>query len=547
MPVLSYDKEDLFSLIGKKLSDEELERLLNSLKPEVEEIDEEEVRVEHCPDRPDLFPIEGLARALRFRLGMENYKEISIGKPRLQVRVKDVRSRPYIACAVIRGVRIDDRYLKSLMQVQEAFHETLGRRREKVAIGIHDLDKVVPPIEYRCGKRNESFIPLGEKEELTLEAVLEQTQKGRAYAHLVREEFPVYVDSLGIFSFPPILNSERTRVTTRTKNLFVELTGTDFRSVNQVLVLLATSLIERGGKLEGVEILTKKGKVVTPVLEAREMKLSISACNTLLGLNLSSREIANLLKRMGYGIRKVEKNFVTLRVPPYRTDIFHEVDLIEDVAIAYGYENFVPELPNLATIGGELELERFSSRLRELAIGLGYQEVMLPVLSSKERQKKFAPTKKLVTIANPVSTLYDCLRVSLLPGMLNFLALNKHVELPQRIFELGDAVLVDEREETRTKNVRKLALVICDSNVGYEVIASDVDAILSSLGVEYHLLPYDDPNYIRGRCAEICVKGTRIGIMGEVNPSLLEDYEIWVPVVMAELDVTELRSKVMQT
>ena len=540
MPVLSYDKADLLSLIGKRLSDGELGNLLSSLKPELEEIDEKEVKVEHCPDRPDLFPIEGLARAIRFRLGMESYKEFVVDRPRLQVVVKDVRSRPFIACAVIRGVRIDDRYLRSLMQVQEAFHETLGKGREKVAIGIHDLDKIEPPIEYRRGRRDETFVPLGEREELTLVDVLEKTEKGRTYAHLVREELPVYVDSLGIFSFPPILNSERTRVTTRTKNLFVELTGTHFKLVNQVLVLLATSLVERGGKLEGVEVVTKKGRLVTPVLEKREMKLSVPKCNSLLGLSLSAREVASLLGRMGYGVREVGKDFVVLNVPPYRTDILHEVDLIEDVAIAYGYENFVPELPNLATIGGELEIERFSSSLRELVIGLGYQEVMLPILSSREKQEKFAAIEELVTLANPVSKLYDCLRVSLLPGLLGFLALNKHLELPQRIFELGDVVVVDEKEETRTRSVRKLALATCDSDVGYEAIASDVDAILSSLEMRYRLLPCENANFIRGRCAEIRVKNESIGVMGEVNPSLLEDYEIWVPVVMAELDVTKL-------
>ncbi|MCD6371930.1 MAG: phenylalanine--tRNA ligase subunit beta, partial [Candidatus Aenigmarchaeota archaeon] len=381
MPTLTFKKSDLFEIIGKKFNDEELEEIINSLKPEVEEVNEEEIKIEVTAERADLFSVEGLGNAIRNYLGISKYKTPKLRRPKLSVKVRKVRVRPYIAAAIIKNVKMSDSFIRSLMNVQEVLHKTVGRNREKVAIGIHDLDKIRPPISYELAESSEKMVPLGEKEEMSLEEILTNTEKGKEYSFILenKKKYPVYRDRNGIFSFPPILNSERTKVTEKTKNLFVELTGTDMNSVLQTLNLLTYFFSVRGFKVEQVKI---KGEynLITPKFEKRTVLLTSSEVNNLLGLKLNNRQIASYLKKMGYRV-KIKKNKILVEVPFYRVDILHKVDIIEDVAIGYGIENIEPELPSLFTKGMLDKTEEISGKIRDLVIGLGFQEVMRFVLT----------------------------------------------------------------------------------------------------------------------------------------------------------------------
>jgi phenylalanyl-tRNA synthetase beta chain len=171
MPTITFDKKRLLKLIGKNLKDRELEELINSLKSNVEEISENEIKVELTADRSDMFVLEGFARALRDFIGLDS-PEIKIYDSKVVVKQEEVPVRPYIACFIVRNVNLDDETIKSLMNTQEILHETIGRKRKKVAIGLHDLDKIEGEIWYKGVSRNEKFVPLGENEEMSLIDVL---------------------------------------------------------------------------------------------------------------------------------------------------------------------------------------------------------------------------------------------------------------------------------------------------------------------------------------------------------------------------------------
>ena len=545
MPTLSYDKKDLLSLIGKKLSDKELEEIINLIKPNVEEMGKDEIRVEHCADRPDLFGIEGLARAVRSYLGIEKgLKKFLVEDARMSVKVEPVKIRPYIACAIIKNFKPTSEAIKSLMNIQEVLHETLGRKREKVAIGIHDLDKIEPPIKYTAVSRAEKFIPLECEAEMSLEEVLEKTEKGRKYGHIIRESkfWPVYVDSRGIFSFPPIINSDRTKVTEKTRNLFVEVTGIEKKALLQTLNILVTNFAERKCKIEAVRVKYPGKTEVTPELKEEVIQVDPKKVNELIGLNLSASEMIELLERMGYEASLIRGKLQVI-IPCYRVDILHAVDIIEDVAIAYGYNNLVPEFANVATIGKPLALEKLCAKARQLMIGFGFQEILRPVLTNPRDQfeRMNLEASEVIEIENFVSEEYTCLRKWLIPGLLKVLAVNKHVEYPQKLFEIGDVVIPDKREETMSKNLRKLACVISHSKASFSEIKSVVESFLRNLGVDYRIEEFKHPSFIEGRVAKVVGNRKELGFFGEISPLVLEKWELEMPVSAFEINLEEMK------
>jgi phenylalanyl-tRNA synthetase beta chain len=311
-----------------------------------------------------MFSVEGIAREMKGFLGIENgIKRYDVSESFVVLKKEKSEVRPCIACGIIKDVILSDDLVKSLMQVQEKLHMTIGRNRRKVAIGVHDFDKIIPPLVYTDAD-DEKFVPLGMTEEMSIKEILEKHPKGIDFAHLVKDRYPLIYDKRGVISFPPIINSERTKVTENTKNIFIDVTGTDEKAVNQVLNILVCNIAERCGKIFSVKVSNK----ITPQLEPTEFTLNVDDVDKTLGLGLNENQITEALEKMRYFVKKMKGGKVIVGIPPYRSDILHSVDIIEDVAIGYGYNNIEPILPKVATIGGESELEKLSRRIREITI-----------------------------------------------------------------------------------------------------------------------------------------------------------------------------------
>jgi len=508
--------EDLSELVS--VSKTEAVEALTMLGFPTEIMEDGALNVEVTPNRPDALCVEGIARVLKcYRTGKP--AEYNVGKPEIDVTAgKSVENvRPAFGCAVVRGVRMTDALLRSLMQLQEKLHETLGRKRRKVAIGIHDIDRVKPPFKYfACGREEIKFVPLERSEEMTPLEILKRHDKGMAYEHLVGEKCPMITDVNGdVLSFPPIINGELTKLTESTTNIFIDCTGTSHEAVHQAVNLVASVLAERGWKIEEVRVNGEPYKI----LQEAKWALPVKESERLLGIKLNHEQVTEFLSKMGH---RVSGN--TVHVPGYRTDIINEVDLIEDVAIAYGFNNFEPRLPEFSTVGKVFS----EATCHEILVGLGFDEVITWTLSNPVLAAKAAVSAQhAVEIENPLTEDFTIFRTSVLPNLLTVLAESKNEKLPIRIYETGP-VAAPHLEE-------RLTLASMHSKASFSEIKGFVFALAESSGRKAEAVAEEYEGFISGRCAAIYIDGKKVGLMGEVSPSTLSNFGLEQPVCAAEL------------
>ncbi|MDD3574813.1 MAG: phenylalanine--tRNA ligase subunit beta [Methanospirillum sp.] len=500
---------------------------------DIERILEDQVDVEFFPSRVDLYSTEGVARAMRGYLGIETGEEVYQVSPSsitfsVDENLKDVR--PYIGSAVIRDINLDNEAIISLMGVQEALHWVVGRGRAKVAIGVHDLDTVIPPFRYYGAPVSRSFVPLDYDREMTLAEIMEEHPKGRDYSHIVKDKpvMPLIEDVNGnVLSFPPIINGELTRVTESSKNLLLDVTGTDERAVMTALKVLCTSLITAGGRCESVTV----NGVVMPDLSPAFRDIDVLSCNTLLGTSFSAEEIAEILKKMRYGAEKTGDTRVSIRIPCYRADIMHEWDVYEDVAIGADFSNLDTELPATFTTGCEHPIIALASAIRDICCGLGYLEVMPFTLSNEDvmfTRMQREPDPDALYLLHPISEEQTLVRTDLLPLLLDLLRMNKRRELPQRIFHTGDIVF-------KQQTFQKLALASTHPGADFSEAYATADALMRELGISYIPEESVDPAFISGRAADIMVDGKKAGTFGEIHPEVLNRFDIDQPVIGIEI------------
>ena len=502
---------------------------------DVERTEEDHADVEFFPDRPDLFSPEGVARAMRGYLGIETGLSSYPVKPSgisftIDPKLADIR--PVLGAAVIRGVTFDDESIQSIMSLQESLHWAVGRGRSKVAIGIHDMDTVTPPFHYIASVRSRKFVPLDYTEEMTMDEILEKHPKGRDYAKIVKDFplFPLIIDSHDhVLSFPPIINGERTRVTIDTKNILLDTTGTDKRAVGVAVNIICTAMAEAGATIESVKI----GGEETPTLAPAVRTVSVNECSRLLGVELSPASMADLLKKMRYGAAPSGKGKVKVQVPCYRADIMHDWDIFEDVAIAYGYDRIIDAPPATFTVGKPHPVQVNADLAREAFTGLGYLEVMPFTLTNEDvlfRRMQRPEKNGVLHVMHPISIENTVVRTELLPLLMEFLTINRHRELPQRLFTVGDVVL-----DCRTH--QQAAGVSTHPDADFSEAYATADAVLHELSIDYTVKESEDPAFIDGRRGDIVVAGKTAGVFGEVHPAVLAAFELEHPVAAFEFDL----------
>jgi phenylalanyl-tRNA synthetase beta chain len=560
VPTIDIDYGEFEKLLGLELHGdlEKVNEILAYAKGEVKLFYEKEgvMNVEiQDTNRPDLWNVEGLTRALRGFLGSETgLKKYVAHKSLMKVNVDSKLEpiRPYIGCSIIENLRLSDTIIRGLMHLQDKLDQSYGRNRQRTSIGLYNFDLIKPPLKYGVADPAEvSFVPLGFEEKLSLKEILYKHPKGLEYGHIVNKHpvYPILLDSEGkVLSFPPIINSnDLGKITDQTKNVLVEVTGAVHETVLTVLNIVTLSLVDRGGKAYTASIHYQKGMqtVVAPNFEAGSMDLSVEYVNKVSGLTLSTKQIVELLGRAGFGIEKVSKGVLTVQVPCYRIDVMHPIDLVEDITIAYGYNNIKPLWRELPTTGGMRREQRLLDIARELMVGLGFQEVLTYTLTNHENLFARMNLKKerVLDIANPKVQTMTCLRSWLLPSLMEFLGNNLSVEYPQRIFELGKVTMINENAETKTRDEERLTAVVSHANASFSEIKSCLDAFFMNLGWEWHIKEAKHPSFIEGRGGTVFLNGAGVGIVGEINPKVLTSWKLENPTVAFELQMEKLRSK----
>ncbi len=536
MPTINVNRKQFEDLVGKKLPIDQLKDRLSMLGTDLDEITDTEIIIEIFPDRPDMLSEQGLARAfssfISHKTGLRKYKaKDSNKKIIIDPSVKDIR--PFTACAIVRNLNFDYEKIKSIIQIQEKLHISYGRNRKKLAIGVYPLEKIKFPVYYKALQPEKiKFIPLEYNTVMNAREILAKTSTGRDYAHLLNDKklFPIFIDSNNsILSMPPIINSNDTgKISENTKEVFIECSGFDFNVLKKCLNIIVTALADMGGEIYTLTLDYNKKTETTPDLSTEKIKFNLNYANKILGLNLSEKEAKKLLERMGYNY---EKN--TIEIPCYRADILHEIDIIEDIAKAYGYENFKEEIPNVSTIASESELVKFKRKISEILIGLNLLECSSFHLSNDSiLNKKMNLKNELIEVESPVNLDYNTLRNSLLPNLLDILTRNKRYEYPQNIFELG---IIFEKD---LEEIEKLAVIKCEGN--FTEIKQILDVLFSSLSLEYEIKESEHNSFISGRIGNIICNNKNIGIIGELSPEVLTNFELEMPSAALELNLSEL-------
>ncbi|MBW2998188.1 phenylalanine--tRNA ligase subunit beta, partial [Candidatus Woesearchaeota archaeon] len=544
MPTVKLNKKVFEELVGKTLPIEELKDRISMLGTDLEGIEGNEINVEVFPNRPDMLSEQGFARAFSSFIGEKTgFRKYDVKKSNEKVIVESSTSkvRPYTACAIVKNIKFDDEKIKEVIQIQEKLHVTYGRNRKKVAIGVYPLEKIKFPITFFAeDPKKVVFRPLEHAEEINGLQVLSKHSTGREYGHLLegKETFPFFKDANNqILSMPPIINSHDVgKVSEETTDLFIECSGFEFDYLHTCLNMVVTALADMGGEIYSVELEYGKDKKITPNLTGEEWELSLDYINKRLGLELTDKELSELLSKMGHDYKNGK-----VKVPSYRADIMHPIDFVEEVAIAYGYENFEEEIPEVSTIGEEDPFEKFSRKVSEILTGLGLIETeTYNLTNAKNQNEKMLTENDLIELESAVNSEFNVLRYLMTPCLMEVLNKNLNKEYPQKIFGIGRTFNLDKAEETGIKEIENLAITICDERADFTNAKQVLDFLMRMVDKEYTLEEVEHPSYILGRCGKIMIGKKFIGHIGEIHPQVLDNWEIPNPVGSFEINLREL-------
>ncbi len=543
MPVVNVSLERLRKLVPGVKVDRALE-MLPFIGLDIEGTDDKTVRVEYNPNRPDFSSDYGIARALaglagkktgmpKFRIAGKSGISIKIDR-----RVKSVR--PFVVALVARNGKLDDESVRQIIAMQEDLHNGPGRRRKKASIGIHNLDVIKGPLRYTLVGAGHSFVPLGESKSMTVRQVRRDTPTGREYGHLLDNKYLAIIDAKGTtLSFPPIINGEATKVDARCRNLLVEVTATDSKAADDVLAVVAITLADAGFEIRSVSV-SGGARRDTPDIKPARMSVDTSYVNETLGLELSPAQMVACLKKCRLDA-KAARNKITCTIPRYRTDIFHPVDLAEEIAIGYGLYNIEPTFPVSHSAGQRSAQSAHFDAARGVMTGLGMMEALNFSLSSRQVQYDLAgrtPEGETLAVDGSKSAEHEILRDLLVPSLLQTLARNVHEEYPQRLFEIGKVF----KKTGSIEESWHVAAVIAHGEADYTEIKSAAAALLKSgFGIEFTTKAATSQLYIKGRCAEIRAGPDRpVGVIGEVTPLAIDSFRLRVPVAAFEIDLSAL-------
>jgi len=542
MPVVELELPRLQKLIGKTNRKKILDTL-PFLGLDIESQENDIVRVEYSPNRPDYSTDFGIALGLQGLLGtkkgIQKLKIKKVSGHQIKVDPSVSKVRPFVTGIIARNGKIDDKVLKQIIVMQEDLHLGIGRRRKKSSIGIHDLDKISFPLLYTTATRNHKFIPLNSTQENSISEILKKSEVGQNYGYILGNatKVPIIFDSTGkTVSFPPVINSSLTTVTTNTKNIFVEVTGTDKNDVENTLAIIGMIFQSAGFELSTVNISGAKNS--TPQFKDRKIILSENLVNSMLGLNLSSSQIASILKKCRLEAISKGKNIVCI-IPRYRFDIFGTMDLVEEVALGYGIENLTPSLSPSQTLGQKNPEFEILNSISHTMVGLGYMEALNSSLTSKQILYDLTnrDSSNIMSVMDSKSQEHTILRDFIFAGLINNLSNNIHEPYPQKLFETGT---VFSKGNPVNEEIH-LACVSAHNDANFSEIKSIMQSTLKTgFNIECKTKTSSHPTFAKGSTAEIIVDGKPFGIIGEIDSKVKENFKIRVPVVGFEIKLSGL-------
>lgn len=589
MPTINVQKDLLMQKLGTNYTDDQFDELCFQFGIELDEITSEKqmamkekgvtgkesddvvYKIDLPANRYDLVSLEGLVLALKIFTGKIKAPEYRI-KPsgiKLVVDTNAHEARPVLIGAVVRNIKFDQDLYNSFIDLQDKIHQNIGRKRSIVSIGTHDLDTISGPFLYTATEPSKlKFKPLNQDKEYTAVELMNLYQDShlKPYLPLIKDmpKYPVILDKNNtVLSMPPIINGDVSKITLNTKNILIEITATDREKATIALDTVVSMLVSSNGQFEAESVAIEHHdgrKYVTPDMSYQKEQVSVNYINTGLGISLGADDIAKLLGKMGLRACALAGNEeIEVQVPPTRHDIIHKCDIMEDVGIAYGYDNITKTLPKSATISSQVFLNKLSDQLRNEVARCGYTEALNFALCSRAEVGTMLGRQdnpeQLVRIQNPKTIEFQVARTCLLPGLLKTINSNKKLPLPMKIFELGDVIFADKSMDVGARNERHLAAIYYGKQTsGFETIHGLLDRVMQVLDCAYigerqdkcaltrgyYIEASEDGVYLPGRCAAIIANKQNIGTLGIVNPQVLNNFELNHPTSALEIDIEKL-------
>jgi phenylalanyl-tRNA synthetase beta chain len=549
MPVVAFTFDRLNKFFpGEKLDD--ILKIVPFIGVDIEGVDNAAVRIEYNPNRPDFASDYGIARAVKGLLGIETgipeFKLSGRSGCAINVDMSTRQVRPYIVSLVAKNRKLDDETIKQLIAMQEDLQNVIGRRRLRASIGIHDLDAIKFPVTYTTVQEDFSFTPLGDSDNHTIQHILKEFDVGKQYGYILQKSnaYPIIQDAENnVLSFPPIVNSNLTRIGTATKNLFVEVTANNLEVAEDVLSVMAMAVYDAGFEIQTVSTHNSDGRnKETPKMDPSYIKVETSYINRILGLNLKVTDILKCLKKSRLDGKDMSGKIIKCTIPRYRTDIIDQTDLIEEVAVGYGIYNLRATIASSDLSGKRNYLSVCLDIVKEVMAGLGMIEVVNFNLVSRKIHYQLMGIpdhENILTAEKTKSIEHEILRESLIPSLIQTLSHNIHEEYPQKLFEVGK---VFQRGD-RIKEYWNLGVVIAHSKANYTEGKSLMQTFFkTSFGKEIVTKSNVNPILVQGRSSDIIVDGLTVGYIGEIKPMVGDNFKLRVPVVAAELNLSQLMS-----
>ncbi|OJK02822.1 hypothetical protein ASPACDRAFT_75931 [Aspergillus aculeatus ATCC 16872] len=596
MPTISVDKAALFEALGREYTTEEFDELCFEFGVELDEDttnqdrpivngkqEPPQLKIEIPANRYDMLCFEGIALMLNIFLGRQpvpNYELVEPASGQLEtiiVKEDTMKVRPLVSGAILRNVKFDQARYESFIALQDKLHQNLARQRTLVSIGTHDLDTIQGPFTYEAlPPKDIKFTPLNQTKEMDGEELMNFYEKDKhlgKYLHIIRDHpvYPVIYDSKRtVCSLPPIINGDHSKITLDTKNVLIEITALDktkVEIVNRMMVTMFSQYCTEPFTIEPIKIVSEHNNEtrVVPDISPRKAEAEVSYINQCCGLELKPEEICTLLKKMAYDAKPSTTNpdILDVYIPATRADVLHQADIMEDVAIAYGFNSLPRSFPSKSgTIAQPLPINKLTDIVRVEAAMAGWSEVLPLILCSHDENFGWLNRKDdgntAVKLANPKTQEFQVVRTSLLPGLLKTIRENKHHAVPIKIFEVSDVAFKDLSLERKSRNERHFAAAWYGKTSGFEVVHGLLDRVMAMLksafitgeegldnsamaDSQYWIEELDEPTYFPGHAASVHVriagKELVIGSFGILHPTVLENYDLKYPVSTLELNI----------
>ena len=544
MPVIELNISRIQKLVSGNVSKKQILDVLPFLGLDIESEEGNKIRIEYSPNRPDYSTEFGVALGLQGLLGIKKgIQKTSIkkkGKFAIKVDSSLTKIRPYVTGIIAKNGTLDSDDIQQLMWMQEDLHDGIGRKRKKSSIGLHDADKISFPLTYTTTSREHRFVPLNSNTEQTIDEILSNTEQGQNYGWVIEnaKNIPIILDSKqNTISFPPIINSALTTVTSNTKNILIEVTGIDKDSVEDALSIVMSTLKMAGFEFEELKISGNKNS--TPQLKDRTIIYDPKFTSEILGIDMSLSNMVACMKKCRLDASVKGKKIACI-IPRYRFDIFGPMDLVEEIALGYGIANIEPKLSPSTTIGQKNDITIKTELIRKTAVGLGFLEALNASLTSKKILYNMTKrnSSQIISVLDSKSQEHTILRDSLLPGLLENLSKNIHESYPQKLFESG---VVFSKGEPIHESIN-LAVIVAYKDTNY----SELKAIMQSLlrtNFKINSKTKTSKNqelFVEGRHADIFVNEKKIGEIGEINTEILETFRIRTSVAGFEIKLSGL-------